>query len=197
MSQALVLFLTAVSYMFSPFVADLHERGERERLNALFKQITRWTLALDDPAALLFMTSPGPVLRLFGSDTTRAPAWLRILLIGQIVNVSVGAAGFVLIMVGRTTWDLLVYASSFLLISRWHWLIPHPGPKGAAIAQATTLGFLERVPAVIGLAVREDPAVRPPVRAPRSPAAIGAAAMIGIHSVLGGPKGRWICSAPD
>ena len=44
-AQALVLFLTAVSYMFSPFVADLYERGLRDRLNALFKQITRWTLA--------------------------------------------------------------------------------------------------------------------------------------------------------
>ncbi len=43
-AQALVLFLTAVSYMFSPFVADLYERGLRDRLNALFKQITRWTL---------------------------------------------------------------------------------------------------------------------------------------------------------
>ena len=29
----MVLFLTAVSYVFSPFVADLHERGERARLD--------------------------------------------------------------------------------------------------------------------------------------------------------------------
>ena len=40
-AQALVLFLTAVSYMFSPFVADLHERGERDRLNALSSSRSR------------------------------------------------------------------------------------------------------------------------------------------------------------
>ena len=33
--QALFLFLTSVSLTFSPFVADLHHRGEREQLDAL------------------------------------------------------------------------------------------------------------------------------------------------------------------
>ena len=46
---AMVLFLTAVSYVFSPFVADLHARGERARLDRLFKSITRWTVAGHDP----------------------------------------------------------------------------------------------------------------------------------------------------
>jgi O-antigen/teichoic acid export membrane protein len=44
-AQALVLFLIAVNYMFSPFVADLHARGERDRLSGLYKVLTRWTLA--------------------------------------------------------------------------------------------------------------------------------------------------------
>lgn len=188
-SQALVLFLTAVSYMFSPFVADLHERGERERLNGLFKSITRWTLALTIPLLLLFMIAPGPVLRLFGSDYDAGAAWLRILLIGQTVNVSVGAAGFILIMVGRTTWDLLVYASSFLLdLTLAFLLIPHLGPKGAAIAQATTLVFSNAFRLyLVWRFVRIQPYNRQYARL-AIPAAIGAAAMIGIHSVLGGPK---------
>ena len=79
---------------------------------------------------------------MFGSDYDAGTAWLRILLIGQSVNVSVGAAGFILIMVGRTTWDLAVYASSFVLdLAMALLLVPHLGPKGAAIAQATTLVF--------------------------------------------------------
>ena len=44
-AQALVLFLTAVSYMFSPFVADLYARGERDQLNELYKELSRWTVA--------------------------------------------------------------------------------------------------------------------------------------------------------
>jgi O-antigen/teichoic acid export membrane protein len=188
-SQALVLFLTAVSYMFSPFVADLHERGERERLNGLFKSITRWTLALTIPLLLLFMIAPGPVLRLFGAHYDIGAVWLRILLIGQAVNVSVGAAGFILIMVGRTTWDLLVYASSFLLdLALALLLIPHLGPKGAAIAQAATLVFSNAFRLyLVWRFVRIQPYNRQYARL-AIPAAIGAAAMIGIHSVLGGPK---------
>src|SRR5205807_1681427 len=31
-AQALVLLLIAVNFMFSPYVADLHERGERDKL---------------------------------------------------------------------------------------------------------------------------------------------------------------------
>jgi O-antigen/teichoic acid export membrane protein len=189
-AQALVLFLTAVSYMFSPFVADLHERGERDRLNALFKSITRWTLAGTVPLLLLFFIAPEPVLKVFGSQYDIGADWLRILLVGQIVNVSVGAAGFVLIMVGRTTWDLLVYASSFavdVLIAVL--LVPHLGPKGAAIAQATTLVFsnLFRL-SLVWRFVRIQPYDRDYLRL-LVPAALGALTMIGVHSMLSGP--RW------
>jgi O-antigen/teichoic acid export membrane protein len=189
-SQALVLFLTAVSYMFSPFVADLHERGERERLNALFKSITRWTLAGTIPLLLLFFIAPAAVLKVFGSEYDIGADWLRILLIGQIVNVSVGAAGFVLIMVGRTTWDLIVYASSFVVdITIAVLLVPHLGPKGAAIAQASTLVFMNLFRlALVWHFVRIQPYDRFYAKL-LLPTAIGALAMIGVHSVLEGP--RW------
>jgi len=188
-SQALVLFLTAVSYMFSPFVADLHERGERQRLNDLFKSITRWTLALTVPLLLLFMIAPGPVLRLFGSDYDAGTAWLRILLIGQAVNVSVGAAGFILIMVGRTTWDLAVYASSFVLdLAMALLLVPHLGPKGAAIAQATTLVFSNTLRLyLVWRFVHIQPYDRDYARL-FIPAAIGAVVMLVVHTSLDGPK---------
>jgi len=139
-AQALVLFLTAVSYMFSPFVADLHARGERDRLNDLYKALTRWTVAGTIPILVLLAVAPEPVLRIFGGTATGGTGALRILLIGQAVNVGVGAAGFILIMVGRTGWDLTVYAGSFLLDAAVAVaLVPHLGPRGAAVAQAVTL----------------------------------------------------------
>src|SRR5207302_8386777 len=93
-AQALVLFLTAVSYMFSPFVADLHARGERDRLNDLYKALTRWTLAGTIPLLLVLVVVPGPVLLIFGGGFQSGETALRILLIGQIVNVAVGSVGF-------------------------------------------------------------------------------------------------------
>ena len=188
-AQALVLFLTAVSYMFSPFVADLHERGERDRLNALFKQITRWTLGGTVPLLLLFLIAPAPVLHVFGGAYGSGSAWLRVLLIGQIVNVSVGAAGFVLIMAGRTGWDLVVYASAFLIdLVVAIVLVPHLGPVGAAVAQSIALVFSNSVRLwLVWRFVHIQPYDRYYAKL-LIPTAIGAAAMLGVHSVLSGPK---------
>jgi O-antigen/teichoic acid export membrane protein len=137
--QVLVLFLTSVSLMFSPFVADLHNRGETQRLDRLFKTLTRWTLAATLPVFILLAVAPGPVLRIFGSEFFGGRAALLILIAGQFVNVATGSVGFVLIMIGRTGWDLLVYGGSLALsVGLAFWLAPRYGMEGAAIANAVT-----------------------------------------------------------
>ncbi|MFM8944221.1 MAG: polysaccharide biosynthesis C-terminal domain-containing protein [Actinomycetota bacterium] len=178
---AMVLFLTAVSYVFSPFVADLHERGERERLDALFKAITRWTVAGTIPVLLLMLVAPEPLLRVFGGEAfTGGADALRILLIGQTVNVGVGAAGFVLIMAGRTGWDLVVYALSFLLdLVLALVLVPRLGVEGAAIAQTVTVAASNALRLVL---VRRFVGIQPYERAYLRllPAAIGCAAAMAL-----------------
>ena len=142
--QSLFLFLTSVSLTFSPFVADLHHRGERDRLDALYKQVTRWTLAATVPVLLLLAIAPGPVLRIFGQDFVQGESALRILIVGMIVPVMVGTVGFILIMAGRTGWDLLVYLAGFAIDVGVALLLARPevlGIRGAAIAQALTLSF--------------------------------------------------------
>jgi O-antigen/teichoic acid export membrane protein len=141
-AQALFLFLTSVSLTFSPFVADLHHRGEREQLDSLYKSVTRWTLAATIPVLLVLAILPGPVLRVFGGDFVEGEEALRILIIGMIVPVVVGTVGFILIMAGRTGWDLLVYLGAFALDIGVAFALARPevlGIRGAAIAQALTL----------------------------------------------------------
>ena len=104
--QALFLFLTSVSLTFSPFVADLHHRGERDQLDALYKNVTRWTLAATIPVLLVLGILPEETLRIFGPEFTSGADALRILIVGMIVPVMVGTVGFILIMAGRTGWDL-------------------------------------------------------------------------------------------
>lgn len=137
--QILVLFLTSVSLMFSPFVADMHSRGETVRLDMLFKNLTRWTLAATMPAFLLLVVAPSEALQVFGTDFSGGHAALLILLAGQFVNVATGSVGFVLIMVGRTGWDLIVYAASLAMsLGLAFWLAPRYGMEGAAVANAVT-----------------------------------------------------------
>lgn len=138
--QALMLLLVAVNYMFSPFVADLHARGERERLDGLYKALSRWVLGGTVPLLLVLAILPGSVLRAFGVGFEEGATALRVVLVGQCVNVAVGGVGFILVMVGRTGWDLVVYAFSFLLdLGVAVALSPVLGMEGAAVAQTLTM----------------------------------------------------------
>jgi O-antigen/teichoic acid export membrane protein len=140
--QVIVLFLTSVSLMFSPYVADLHNRGETERLDRLFKTLTRWTIAATIPLFLVLTVAPDTALRIFGNDFAGGETALLILLAGQFINIATGSVGFVLIMVGRTGWDLVVYAASLALnLGLAFWLCPRYGMEGAAIANAVTFAL--------------------------------------------------------
>ena len=143
-AQVILLFIISVSLMFTPFVADLHARGERQKLDRLFKQITRWTMGATLPLFVVLAVTPSSALRLFGSEFGAGQTALLILLLGQLVNVATGTVGFVLIMVGRTGWDLVVYGASVafdiavavLLIAGLSL-----GMEGAAIAGALTMAL--------------------------------------------------------
>ena len=138
--QSLLLFLTSLSLVFSPFVADLHHRGEREKLDALYKNVTRWGLASTLPILLALAILPGTIMRVYGEDFVAGKSALQILIIGLIVPVVVGTVGFILIMVGRTGWDLLVYLGSFVTaVGIAVILAPRIGMRGTAIAEAVTL----------------------------------------------------------
>lgn len=140
--QVIVLFLTSVSLMFSPFVADLHNRGETERLDKLFKTLTRWTIAATMPVFLLLLVAPEEALRVFGGRFSEGQLALLILIAGQFINIATGSVGFVLIMVGRTGWDLAVYGASLTInLGLAFWLCPRYGMEGAAIANAVTFAL--------------------------------------------------------
>ena len=140
--QVLVLLLTSVALMFSPFVADLHNRREIERLDGLYKTLTRWTLVATMPIMLVLAIAPGTVLEIFGAEFAGGETALRILIVGQFINVATGSVGFVLIMVGRTGWDLVVQAGSLALnLTLAFTLASRYGMEGAAIANAVTFAL--------------------------------------------------------
>ena len=187
--QSLLLFLTSLSLVFSPFVADLHHRGEKEKLDALYKDVTRWGLATTLPVMLALAILPGTIMRVYGDEFVAGRSALEILIVGLIVPVIVGTVGFILIMVGRTGWDLLVYAGSFVLaVGIAVVLAPTYGMRGTAIAEAVTL----TVSAIVRLLLVKRfvdiwPFDRWYLRL--LPATIaGGLAMWAVHAVLEGPK---------
>jgi O-antigen/teichoic acid export membrane protein len=190
--QALFLFLTSVSLTFSPFVADLHHRGERERLDELYKNVTRWTLAATIPMLLVLAILPRETLRIFGADFTAGASSLRILIVGMIVPVTVGTVGFILIMAGRTGWDLLVYVGGFAIDIGVALALAGPGGlgiRGAALAQALTLSFSATARLLL---VRRFLGIWPFDRAwlrLMLPTVLGGLTMGLVHAAM--PDGRW------
>ena len=186
-AQVILLFIISVSLMFSPFVADLHARGEREKLDRLYKQLTRWTLAATLPLFIALTAAPSSALRLFGAEFGAGSTALGILLLGQLVNVGTGTVGFILIMVGRTGWDLIVYAGSVafdiaaavLLISGLNL-----GIEGAAIAGALTMA-LSKVARLwlVWVFLRMQPFTRDYLRL-ALPTGAGLLAAFGVHALL-------------
>jgi O-antigen/teichoic acid export membrane protein len=185
--QIVILFLTSVNLMFSPYVADLYNRGQRERLDALYKTLTRWIVAATLPLFLLISVAPDEVMRVFGSGFSEGQTALLILLGGQFVNIATGSAGFILIMVGRTGWDLAVYAGSLLLdVALALWLCPRYGIEGAAVANAVTFACSNCVRlALVRRFVNIQPYDRRYLRAV-GPALIAGAVMWVTHSAVSG-----------
>ena len=140
-SQVLLLFLTSVNLLFSPFAADLHSRGLRDQLDALFKSATRWALAATIPVVIILWVAAADVLAAFGPRYAGGEDALRILLAGQLVNVATGSVAFVLIMVGRTGLDLVDNAIAVaVLVALAAPLSSAHGIEGAAVASAVAIG---------------------------------------------------------
>ena len=185
--QVLLLFLISVNHMFSPFVADLHARGERARLGELYQSLTRWLLAATLPIFIVLAATPDSALRLFGAGFGEGRTALLILLAGQLVNVGTGSVGFILIMVGRTGWDLVVngVAVAFSLVVAAI-LAPRYGMEGAAVAGALTLGLGNVARLVL---VKRFVGIQPFTRAYARlavPAGAGFLAAAGAHLAAGG-----------
>jgi O-antigen/teichoic acid export membrane protein len=145
-SQVLLLFLTSVSLIFSPFAADLHARGRTARLDRLFKDATRWALAATLPALVVLFVDAREVLRAFGHGFSPGVTPLRIMLVGQAVNVATGSVASVLVMVGRTGLDLIDnLLAAVALVAGAAILASSHGLDGAAVASAVTLAGVNLV----------------------------------------------------
>jgi O-antigen/teichoic acid export membrane protein len=192
-SQVLLLFLTSLNLVFSPFAADLHARGHRERLDELFKRSTRWALAATLPLLIVLFVGADDVLHAFSSRFEAGEGALRILLAGQAANVATGSVGFILIMTGFTGLDLLDNALGVaLLVVLAAALTAAFGIEGTATAAALSIASLNLLRLV---QVRRRVGIQPYDRAylPLAlPAAGAALAALGGHAALAG--GRWWAS---
>ncbi len=149
--------LQSVNQIFSPTIADLYGRGERELLSRLFQTLTKWILGLTFPLATVMVVFARPLMRIFGQDFEAGWPILVIGALGQLVNCGVGSVGYLLLMSGnqRRLIKVQVCMAAMMVLLNMA-LVPIAGTIGAAVAAAfvnigTNVWNLREVRASLGL----------------------------------------------
>lgn len=140
-SMLVAFGLQAVSIVVSPDFARLHNQGDVDRLQHLVTQTARATFVLALPVVLIFIVFGEELLIwVFGAAYGAGYTALVVLVIGQLINASMGTVGALLNMTGYerdTLRGVAVAAVTNIVLNVL--LIPPFGIEGAAVATALTL----------------------------------------------------------
>jgi O-antigen/teichoic acid export membrane protein len=101
LSSLVAFVLVAVNSALAPAIAHFRSTAEEARLQSVVTKSTRFVLASAMPVALALVLFGYWLLLLFGSAFTVGLLPLRLLVLGQIVNVMAGSVGWLLIMTGH------------------------------------------------------------------------------------------------
>ncbi len=136
LSALFPMLLSAIVAIFSPMIADLHQRQERAQLNELFKISTKWALYASVPLFLtICFTSRDLMVVVFGPQYAEGATALVILATTQLINAGTGAVGFLLMLTGQQNRWFSISALWLAVDLILNWLlIPALGITGAALA---------------------------------------------------------------
>jgi len=119
---------------------------EQENAGAAWKTVRTSSIigiAIVAPLLLIILFAAEPILALFGEEFVRGATALRILAIGQFINVAAGPAGAALTMMKRERAVLTIEIATVIVsVGLLLWLLPSYGMVAAALA--TAVGALLR-----------------------------------------------------
>ena len=121
------LIYNSFAFRFSPAIARLWERGERNELDELLKSVTRWVSIVSVPLYAVAIALPAPLLLLYGTEYQEAATALVLVALAGLVNSLAGPVEWSLIMTGRVKLEMAAnvvsvvptIAVAFLLIARY------------------------------------------------------------------------------
>ncbi|TKK67403.1 hypothetical protein FC093_13965 [Ilyomonas limi] len=142
-TSALISFiLVAVNMISAPRFASLYNQKKYEELKKYAINSTRLMVLFATPLVIFILLFPTFILQVFGKDFINAAPMLRILCLGQYVNVLTGSVGYLLMMSGHEK-DLknitAIFGSLALLLN--YILIKNYGALGGSIAIALSIAL--------------------------------------------------------
>ena len=151
--------LLAVIQVIAPQISDLFARQKIGEAKAVYQTATWWLILLTWPGYVMLACFSVPFLRIFGPGFVEGASVLSILSLAMLIAMACGPIDVVLLMAGKSSWNLLntVVALS-LNIGLNLLLIPRLGISGAAIAWAVSIAANNLAPLVeVRFLLRLDP----------------------------------------
>ena len=138
--------LVAVNVVVAPQFATLYSEGNTYALKQLARRSAFWSMLAAMPAFLVIMLVPDLILQIFGPQFKEGALTLRILAIGQFVNLATGSVGTLLVMTGheKILRNNIAVSAALNLLGNLA-LVPSYGAVGAAASTAVSLAFLNIV----------------------------------------------------
>lgn len=134
------LLQLAVRLAVAPQISGLLGTGQDAEAHGLHRMSTRWITLFSLPVFVLMAVFPRTVMSLFGGGFPAGAAALVVLCGANAVNVMVGNAQTVILMAGRSSWNLAVAGAAFAVqVGLGLALIPSMGVLGAAVSWGASI----------------------------------------------------------
>ncbi len=99
--------LAILNTTFAPTIAELHSKGEKQKLEAMFKVVTKWAITFSLPIFAIATLFSVPLLSLSGASFIEAWPLLIVFAVGGLVNIATGPVGLMLLMTGHQKFSFL------------------------------------------------------------------------------------------
>lgn len=145
--------LRASGTAIAPQLSELLATGRRAEAETLYQVATRWLIALSWPIYLTLAVFAPLVLLAFGPSFGEGATALVILSSAMLVNMATGNVNAVLLMAGKSSWNLANASAALILnVALNLVLIPAIGIEGAAIAWSVSI-LVQNVAGVLQLRI--------------------------------------------
>ncbi|MFN2388444.1 MAG: oligosaccharide flippase family protein [Actinomycetota bacterium] len=189
------VFLSGILNIWAPVVSELHHKGEMERLESLYKTITRWVATFSFPVFAALILEPDLFARIAGGPSAvEAAPVVAILAAGNLFYTGTGPTGYVLSMTGRPVVNLInSVAGVALYAGLGFWIVPEHGMVGMAVVDAIVTAVVNTARVIQAkILVGVQPFGRSFLK-PVAATAAGAATLLAWRLVPGGD--RWLEAA--